>query len=332
MVKKIDATKSPLMLFILAILVGILVMCIPIISSNFNHRKSLEYIENYSKDVSINSDKINNAILEQAENYNKLVAGTDILASFSDDREESEEYLGQLNVNDDGVMGYIKIPRIDVEIPIYHGTSSKTLQKGVGHLEGSSLPIGGKGTHAILSGHRGLPSSKLFTDLDQLKENDMFYIYVLDKVLAYKVNQVKVIEPDDTSDLAIVNDKDCITLVTCTPYALNTHRLLVRGERVEYNKKVLEEIEPSKKITISDVIFFGGLLLAGIIVVIAVRKIIILNKQSSNKDIEELSLDEEPSKLKKFEFLDDNTKEIEVLDGNVKSNEDIEVLNSDDFI
>ncbi len=307
--------KSPLVLFVIAILVGILVMCIPIISSNLNYRKSLEDIDNYSTGVSRNSNKINDVILEQAKKYNDSVVGTDFIASFSEDREESAEYLGQLNVNDDGIMGYIKIPRIDVEIPIYHGTSSKTLQKGVGHLEGSSLPIGGKGSHAILSGHRGLPSSKLFTDLDQLKKDDMFYIYVLDKVLAYKVDQVKVIEPDDTSDLAIVNDKDYITLVTCTPYALNTHRLLVRGERVEYNKDVLTSIKPSRKITITDIIFFGGLLLAAIIVVFAIRKIIVLSTKTKN-DVEVLD-DSVETLEENVEVLSDDTEildEVEVLD------------------
>lgn len=134
-------------------------------------------------------------------------------------------------------MGYIEISKINIKLPIYQGTSEEVLSRGVGHLDYSSLPVGGENTHTILTGHRGLPSAKLFTDLDKLSEGDRFYIHSLDKVLAYKVDQIKVVLPHETDDLKIVENKDYITLITCTPYGVNTNRLLVRGERVEFNEK-----------------------------------------------------------------------------------------------
>ena len=147
--------------------------------------------------------------------------------------EEREEYESLLDVSDNGILGYIEIPKIKVSLPIYHGTDEGILQIAVGHIEGSSLPVGGPGTHAVLSGHRGLPSAKLFTNLDELVVGDEFLIRVLDETLTYEVDQIRIVEPDDLSDLEIEEDKDLCTLVTCTPYGINTHRLLVRGHRVE---------------------------------------------------------------------------------------------------
>lgn len=149
--------------------------------------------------------------------------------------------MSLLNSNGDGVMGYIQIPRIDVKLPIYHTTSEKVLQKGVGHLQGTSLPIGGKSTHAALSGHRGLPSSNLFTDLDLLEIGDIFYMEVLGNTSAYKIDQIKIVLPTETKDLEIVDGKDYVTLITCTPYSVNTHRLLVRGIRIDYQKAIEEQ-------------------------------------------------------------------------------------------
>lgn len=293
MFKTNKISKTPLILFIGAVSLGVLIMLYPVISSNINYKNSLKKIDDYATNVSESPNKVNENILNNAKEYNKKLTGININDTFSGEEKKSADYLEQLNINGDGIMGYIKIPRIDVEIPIFHGTSSETLQKGVGHLEGSSLPIGGKGTHSILSGHRGLPSSKLFTDLDQLKKDDMFYIYILDKIFAYKVNQVKVIDPSDTSDLAITEGKDYVTLVTCTPYALNTHRLLVRGEHVKYNEEVLNDIKVSRKITISDIIFFGGMFVAIAIIVITVRKIIILSREDNNPNDDNIEILEE---------------------------------------
>ena len=144
-------------------------------------------------------------------------------------------------------MGYVEIPAIDVKLSIFHGTSDATLQKGIGHLEGSSLPIGGSGTHAILTGHTGLSKAKFFTDLVELKEGDRFYLRILDKTLAYLVDQIKVVEPENTKDLQSISGKDYVTLLTCTPYGVNSHRLLVRGVRTEYHPEEKTEVQDIKK-------------------------------------------------------------------------------------
>ncbi|MCD8396172.1 MAG: class C sortase [Lachnospiraceae bacterium] len=173
-----------------------------------------------------------------------LVSDTSDMAAEADAEYETEEvlsaskadtlYQSLLNPAGDGIMGYLSIPKIDVYLPIYHGTDAEELQKGVGHLYGTSLPAGGEGTHTVLAGHRGLPSAALLTDLDYLEEGDLLYLYILDDVLAYEVTGVEVVEPDETDSLAIQAGEDLITIVTCTPYGINTHRLLVHGSRVEY--------------------------------------------------------------------------------------------------
>ena len=169
-------------------------------------------------------------ILENARAYNQsLLNRSD---SFSLTEELEKEYEKQLDVGDDGIMGYVEIPNINVSLPIYHGTDDSVLQIAVGHLEWSSLPVGGESTHCVLSGHRGLPSAKLFTNLDKLTEGDIFVIRVLDEVLSYEVDRIRIVEPDELDSLQIEEGKDLCTLVTCTPYGINTHRLLVRGHRV----------------------------------------------------------------------------------------------------
>lgn len=155
--------------------------------------------------------------------------------------EDAKEYNSLLNMADGGVMGFIKIPCIDVSLPIYHGTSAEILELGAGHLQGTSLPIGGESTHSVITGHTGLSSAKLFTDLTELEEGDMFFLHVMGEKLAYKVDQISVILPEEMDKLTIENGKDYCTLVTCTPYGVNTHRLLVRGERTEYTEDKEEE-------------------------------------------------------------------------------------------
>jgi sortase A len=160
-----------------------------------------------------------------------------IIDAFDEEENDyvlSHPYDQVLNPSGNEIMGYIEIPKISVKLAIYHGIGTDALENGCGHIEGTSLPIGGIGNHAVISAHRGLPSAKLFTDLDQLEIGDLFYITVLDEKLAYKVDQIKTVLPEETEDLAIEDDKDLVTLVTCTPYGVNTHRLLVRGERTEY--------------------------------------------------------------------------------------------------
>ncbi|MCD7715403.1 MAG: class C sortase [Lachnospiraceae bacterium] len=160
--------------------------------------------------------------------------------------EKDTLYQSLLNLAGDGIMGYLSIPKIDVYLPIYHGTGTEELQKGIGHLYGTSLPVGGEGTHTVLAGHRGLPSAALLTDLDLLEEGDYFYFYILDDVLAYQVTGIEVVEPDETDSLATVAGEDLATIVTCTPYGINTHRLLVHGTRVEYVPDMEQEQEQTQ--------------------------------------------------------------------------------------
>ena len=262
------------------IIIGLSLILYPIISNKFNSLNYQRVIGNYSNTVEEITKQ--EEMLNTAKNYNSSLIGTDITDAFTDpNRTSSSEYLAILNVDNNGMIGYISIPKIDVRIPIYHGTSSDILQKGVGHLEGSSLPIGGESTHAILSAHRGLPSSRLFTDLDQLKEGDIFYIYVLDEVLAYKVDQILVTEPEETEALKIVEGKDYVTLVTCTPYAVNTHRLLVRGERVEYDQNTIEDTSKDLSLNTADIILYVSLIIAILLIIILI--IISINYKKKKK-------------------------------------------------
>ena len=181
-----------------------------------------------------------------AEKYNEQIKQESVPDAFSvRDGETDSTYESLLNLNGDGMMGYVEIPVIDVSIPIYHYTTDETLEKGAGHLFGSSLPVGGESTHAILSAHRGLPSAKLFTDLNLVEKGDVFYLHILDKTLAYEVDQIQTVLPEETDSLAITEGKDYVTLVTCTPYAVNTHRILVRGHRTTV--KAAKEAQKTEK-------------------------------------------------------------------------------------
>lgn len=235
-------------------------MLYPVISSMMNSGKAQVVITDYSDTIADNSNNKNQELIDEARKYNSNLSSVNIVDAFSNPKEdESDEYRNILNINENGMMGYLSIPKIDIKIPIYHGTSNEVLQKGVGHFEGSSFPVGGKGTHAVLSAHSGLPSARLFTDLNQLRVGDMFYIYILDQVFAYKVDQVLVVEPSDVEALELQKGEDYVTLVTCTPYAVNTHRLLVRGTRVEYSPEVLESIPVQKTLTKDEIILYVSL-------------------------------------------------------------------------
>lgn len=263
-------------------------MLYPVISSYVNQVEYQDVIDKYSMATNDYDKHKNDALFLPAEEYNKNINSYSIVDVFTDpNREESKEYTDILNIDGKGLMGYISIPKIGVRIPIYHGTSSKVLQKGVGHLEGSSFPVGGDSTHSILSAHRGLPSAKLFTDLDQLVEGDKFYIYVLDRKLAYEVDQILVVEPSETEALQLQEGEDYVTLVTCTPYAINTHRLLVRGKRVEYNEEVAKETPVVKKASSSDKILYIGILIAILLLIFAIIQIRVIGvgkKKNTDKD------------------------------------------------
>lgn len=234
--------KKRVFLLGLLFLVGLSVLLYPLISSEWNRHRSDAMIDSYTQTVSQAPAEEQSAWIDRARQYNATLEGKHFPDAFANiTREESVEYLRQLDFDANGVMAYISIPRIDVSLPIYHGTTPETLEKGAGHLEGSALPVGGAGTHCVISAHRGLPSATMFTDLDRLQVGDHFYLYVLDQVLAYQVDQILVVEPDEMEALNRQDGADYITLVTCTPYGVNTQRLLVRGHRVAYEPETEQQ-------------------------------------------------------------------------------------------
>lgn len=218
----------------LGFLIGICILLYPAFSDFWNSRTQSRAITNYESVLENLEPEDYTAIFERAYAYNKALYETEFPLK---DHKQVEGYYDTMRVGDNDMIGYVKIDRIGVELPIYHGTSEKVLNKGVGHLEGSSLPVGGENTHSVMSAHRGLPSSKLFTDLDRVEIGDTFQIVVLNQVLTYQVDHIEVIKPTDISALQIIDGGDYCTLFTCTPYGINTHRLLVRGIRIETIKE-----------------------------------------------------------------------------------------------
>ena len=218
----------------LGFLVGICILLYPAFSSYWNSKTQSRAITNYESVLENLNPEDYAAIFENAHAYNKALYETDFPLT---DYPDVPGYSDTLCITGNDMIGYLKIDRIGVELPIYHGTSDSVLSRGVGHLQGSSLPVGGENTHSVMSAHRGLPSAKLFTDLDRMEIGDTFQIVVLDQVLTYQVDQIKVITPRELSDLQIVEGMDYCTLFTCTPYGINTHRLLVRGVRIETMKE-----------------------------------------------------------------------------------------------
>lgn len=235
------AKRTTTFLLILVFCVGLSLLLYPTVSDWWNSFHATQAIASYQDNVEQMDDNTYQQIWEDAEAYNEKIAQHGIHWVLSDT--EIREYEAQLDVGGTGIMGYIEIPRIDCELPIYHGTDAEILQIAVGHIEGSSLPVGGESTHCLLSGHRGLPSAKLFTELDQMEEGDIFILHTLDETLTYEVNQIRIVLPDELNDLEIVQGQDLCTLITCTPYGVNTHRLLVRGHRVENRSDSLVSME-----------------------------------------------------------------------------------------
>lgn len=223
--------RLPTILLILVFLTGLSLLLYPTVSDYINSLHQSRAIADYAGSVANLDNTIYEKLLTDARNYNAELAGMDYRPAFTE--EEKREYENLLNVSGNGIIGYIEIPLIGCSLPIYHGTEEEILQIAVGHIDWTSLPVGGESTHCVLSGHRGLPSAKLFTDLDRLTEGDTFLIRVLDETLTYEVDQILIVEPKDTEALQIEKGKDYCTLVTCTPYGINTHRLLVRGHRIE---------------------------------------------------------------------------------------------------
>ncbi|TQQ83146.1 class C sortase [Peptacetobacter hominis] len=272
-------------LTILALIIGLGVLLYPTISNYLYVKRSEKIIsayENNSIDMGENekTKKYNNAII-----YNQgLLNGVTISDPFSTNIETDEVYERQLDIDGNGMMGYIDIPEINLEAPIYHGTKEVVLQAGIGHLYGSSLPVGGESTHSVLTGHRGLPSKKLFTDLDQMDIGDRFYIHILGRTLAYQINQIVTVLPTQTEELSIVEGMDYCTLVTCTPYGINTHRLLIRGERIPYSE---DDYKDDVKKGKSDIIFEIIILLIGIFIIFLLLFLYRRKRKKGEKVVEE---------------------------------------------
>lgn len=219
------------LLLLLALLAGVSLLLYPTVSDYWNERHASRAVASYAQDVENMDDDRYEQLWQDAADYNAALLRRENVYFLAD--WQREEYDALLDVSGTGIMGYIEIPTINVSLPIYHGTDDAVLQIAVGHLDWTSLPVGGESSHCVLSGHRGLPSAKLFTNLDRVVVGDTFTLRVLDEILTYEVDKILIVEPEDVSALTVEEGKDLCTLVTCTPYGINSHRLLVRGHRVQ---------------------------------------------------------------------------------------------------
>ncbi len=235
--------KKYIVIFVVSIVIGIVCIFYPFLGTTITSIKQQIVINEYNEQLSqLSSSDVSEKIKLAQEYNNKLQTNTEETETNNENNNTIQDYYNALSVGNDDVIGYITIPKIEIICPIYSEATDEQLQKGIGHISGTSLPIGGIGTHCVLSGHTGLVGNQLFTDLDKLSVGDKFYIHTLDDILAYDINQIKVVLPDNATDyIKQQSDKDYCTLVTCTPYGVNSHRLLVRGERTEYIES--EDIE-----------------------------------------------------------------------------------------
>lgn len=277
-------------ILILCVLAGVGILAYPFVSNMLHDRKQDEIITEYDEQMENLAEEEKEEMLAVARQYNEDLIGNVVLSDpFDPEALEriNEDYDELLNYDDDGIMGYVQIPRIDVYEAIYHGTSDEVLAKGIGHLANTSLPVGGDGTHSVLSGHTGLPEAELFSNLEEMVEGDVFYIHVLGETLAYEVDQIKVVEPSDTSDLQIEADHDYVTLVTCTPYGINSHRLLVRGTRIPYDASAKAAGEAQAQEGMSSETWkevYGKALLTGCLIAVLVLLIIWLTVRKTKKN------------------------------------------------
>lgn len=263
---------------ILILLIGLSLMLYPSFADWWNSFHSSRAIANYEEQVANIDDAQYEELWDAARDYNQSLLRRPNDFILSD--EQQEIYKSLLDIGGNGIMGYIEIPVIDVMLPIYHGTKDSVLQIAVGHLDWTSLPVGGAGSHCVLSGHRGLPSARLFTDLDKLKVGDVFMLHVLNEILTYEIDQILIVEPQDTDPLLIEPGKDLCTMITCTPYGINSHRMLVRGHRIESQK------EPKDIRITADAVRIEPLMVAPIVAVpilLVLLIILLLPKQKKGK-------------------------------------------------
>ena len=262
-------------LAILIFLLGLGILFYPVASDLWNQHRQNQLISHYTQSTTTLAPEDHSALWEAAQEYNKNLSPTFRDAFTGRQLPAGDPYWGLLDPDGNGIMGYIEIPRISVRLPIYHGTTEEVLQHGIGHLGGTSLPVGGEGTHAVFSGHRGLPSALLFSDLDQMQLGDHFSLRILGEQLLYEVDQILVVEPDEVKDLYPVEGEDLVTLVTCTPYGVNTHRLLVRGHRIP-----LETVEETVEVTVTQQVVHSlgwkGKLLIGALLLLFLLILLIL--------------------------------------------------------
>ena len=272
--KKKSGNLITIFLFLM-LLAGLSLLLYPTVSDYWNSFHQSRAIASYAEQVAQIDNNVYDQLWADAESYNRTLCGKENRYELSD--EELTEYESLLNVSGNGIIGYIEIPSISCSLPIYHGTDEAVLQIAVGHIAGTSLPVGGQGTHCALSGHRGLPSAKLFTDLDKMVAGDIFVLRVLDETLTYEVDRILIVEPYEMDTLEIEAGKDYCTLVTCTPYGINTHRLLVRGHRVENAEEAVQirvtadavQIEP---VLVAPLVAAPLLLILLVVLLVSTRK------------------------------------------------------------
>lgn len=253
-------------LLTLIFIAGLSLVLYPSFSNYWNSLHQTRAIASFSEAVSEMDSEEYDAFIQAAREYNSDLSSSGGSLKFAEENRERYETL--LNLLGNGMMGYIEIPVIDVSLPVYHGTADNVLQRGVGHLDWSALPIGGESTHCVLSGHRGLPSAKLFTDLDDLVEGDIFTIRILNEVVTYEVDQISIVLPSDTGELQIIPGEDYCTLLTCTPYGINTHRLLVRGRRIANAEEAAYITIPAELVQIEPIVIAGILAVPILILII----------------------------------------------------------------
>lgn len=270
---------------VILIISGLGLAAYPIVSNILAQKNASQAIVNYDDQIETMDKEEIDAAKEAMKQYNEQL-GHAVVRDAVGDGETGVSYVDMIDVGE--TIGYLTIPVIDVNLPIYYGTSAEVLEKGVGYIEETSFPLGGESTHCVLTGHRGLPTAELFTHMDQVQEKDVFYLHILDEVLAYEVDQIKVVDPNDTSDLDIVEGEDYVTLVTCTPYSINTHRLLVRGHRIEYTgeeeTRTVSQVQPAAMARrVIDVWPWFLLMMAGVVAVEGVLILIIMLKRRHDR-------------------------------------------------
>lgn len=280
-----------IILIVLIFLTGLSLLLYPLVANQWNNYRQEQLMSDYDQVV---AEKEAAGLIdyaaewEAAHSYNADLLPSILPDSFAiaEATEEDDRYMSCLNLSENGIMGTVEIPKINIKLPIFHTTEEEVLQVAAGHLEGSSLPVGGENTHAVISAHRGLPSASLFTDLDKLEESDHFLLHILDDTLCYEVDQISVVEPTETSALSVENGMDLVTLMTCTPYGVNSHRMLVRGHRVPYEPEELAD----EKVPLSQMSLHTNYLLwvvVGLMVTAAVSLVLYWRERKLSKKASE---------------------------------------------